>query len=66
MTPIGTSRMLMRSETSIYANMGRCEIPWFSVKQTEVELKVNILANSTWSGLLSYFQGIKNKRFTKW
>jgi hypothetical protein len=27
MTPIGTSRMLMRSETSIYANMGRCEIP---------------------------------------
>jgi hypothetical protein len=29
-------------------------------------LKVNILANSTWSGLLSYFQGIKIKRFTKW
>jgi hypothetical protein len=28
--------------------------------------KVNILANSTWSGLLSYFQGIKIKRFTKW
>jgi hypothetical protein len=29
-------------------------------------VKVNILANSTWSGLLSYFQGIKIKRFTKW
>jgi hypothetical protein len=29
-------------------------------------IKVNILANSTWSGLLSYFQGIKIKRFTKW
>jgi hypothetical protein len=29
-------------------------------------LKVNILANSTWSGILSYFQGIKIKRFTKW
>jgi hypothetical protein len=29
-------------------------------------LKVNIPANSTWSGLLSYFQGIKIKRFTKW
>jgi hypothetical protein len=28
-------------------------------------LKVNIPANSTWSGLLSYFQGIKIKRFTK-
>jgi hypothetical protein len=27
-------------------------------------VKVNILANSTWSGLLSYFQGIKIKRFT--
>jgi hypothetical protein len=30
------------------------------------KIKVNILANSTWSGLLSYFQGIKIKRFTKW
>jgi hypothetical protein len=29
-------------------------------------IKVNIIANSTWSGLLSYFQGIKIKRFTKW
>jgi hypothetical protein len=38
-------------------------------KQTmkmKILLKVNILANSTWSGLLSYFQGIKIKRFTKW
>jgi hypothetical protein len=24
-------------------------------------VKINILANSTWSGLLSYFQGIKKE-----
>jgi hypothetical protein len=29
-------------------------------------IKVNIPAYSTWSGLLSYFQGIKITRFTKW
>jgi hypothetical protein len=34
---------------------------WF-----EEWIKVNIPANSTWSGLLSYFQGIKIKRFSKW
>jgi hypothetical protein len=29
--------------------------------QKMIEIKVNIPANSTWSGLLSYFQGIKKE-----